>query len=196
MRACQLLPGRVALLALLLASTAVQSQDVETNDEVEHGSAAQTPVRQPLAAWLDARASLEKGITVRRIAFAAHGMFVFHSAAGQSAIQATFFSQQDGRYVGEDSGPRERSMCLGTGVAPAEVTPALRVLLASKEWREHSARLDSLILECSRIDPFWTLMPVPEGGFREGVAIETFDVPFSVSRTTAGARLQPWERED
>ncbi|MGQ0799629.1 MAG: hypothetical protein ACT4NL_05915 [Pseudomarimonas sp.] len=196
MRARPHLLWQIALLALLLASMAGHGQDVESTDDVAYDSVAQTPVRQPLAAWLDARASLEKSITIRRIAFAAHGLFVFHSAAGQSTINATFFSEQDGRYVGEDSGPRERSLCLGSGVAPAEVAPALRVLLASKQWREHSERLDSLILECSRIDPFWTLMPVPEGGFREGVAIETFDVPFSVSRTTEGARLKPWERED
>jgi hypothetical protein len=183
-------------IALMLGSTAVRSQDVEAGNDIEQDSAMQTPVRQPLDAWADARASLGDSITVRRIAFAGHGMFVFHSAPGESAIHATFFREQDGRYVGEDSGPRERSLCLGAGVAPAEVAPALRVLLRSAEWREHGAQLDSLVLECSRIDPFWNLMPLPEGGYREGVAIETFDVPFSVSRTAAGARLQPWERED
>jgi len=196
MRARQQLPWFLALSTIILASAPAHSQDLEVADDLEQDSATRAPVRQPLDAWADARASLGDSITVRRIAFAGHGMFVFHSAPGESAIHATFFREQDGRYVGEDSGPRERSLCLGAGVAPAEVAPALRVLLRSKEWREHSAQLDSLVLECSRIDPFWVLMPLPEGGYREGVAIETFDVPFSVSRTTAGARLQPWELED
>ncbi len=171
-----------SLAVLLLVGNPMRGHAIDIEADVKQDQAVQTPVRQPVAAWRAAHAALGDDLTIRRIAFAAHGMFVFHSAPGESTIHATFFREQGGEYVGEDSGPRERSMCLSTGVTAAQVEPALRVLVRSSEWREHSDRLDGLFLECSRFDPFWSLMPVPKGGFREGVAIPTFEVPFTVSR--------------
>jgi hypothetical protein len=149
-----------------------------TGLQLEADPAADTPARNPLRSWKAALPQLPDGARIRRIAFAGHGMFIFFSPAGEDAILGQFFHWRDGILQADPADPRPPDICSATGTRPEQVAPALERVLRSTEWQRHAARLDSLILECHRPELFWMLMPVPEGGYREGVAITTYDVKF------------------
>lgn len=161
-----------------LASDAVELQ-------LEADPAVASPARDPLRAWKAATPILPDGARIRRIAFAGHGMFIFFSPAGGDDILGQFFHWRDGALEAEPADPRPPDMCSAAGTRPEQVAPALEKVLRSVEWRQHAARLDSLILECHRPELFWMLMPVPEGGYKEGVAITTYDVRFEPGASSA-----------
>lgn len=135
-------------------------------------------VRDPIAAWRAARALVPPDGLVRRIAFARHGLFLFHSGPGDEAVLGTFIGRQDGAWRPEEPTPHDAAMFTAPGAQPEAIEPALQRLLASDEFIHHAARLDSFFLESHEAELFWSLMPVPEGGFREGVTIETVRLPF------------------
>lgn len=159
---------------VLLASTLARASGLE----LEQDPKANTPARAPQQAWRSISGSLPEDIVIRRVAFAGHGVFVFFSPAGTDAFQARFFTYTDPGLEPGETEDREAGLCRAAGVAPEQVAPALEALLAHRSWRDHASRMETLVLECHRDTLFWMLMPMPEGGYREGVAIPTYDVPF------------------
>lgn len=166
----------ILLFALHGAQPGLASDAVELQLEADPG--ATSPARDPLRAWKAALPILPDGVRIRRIAFAGHGMFIFFSPAGGDDILGQFFRWRDGTLEAEPADPRPPDMCRAEGTTPEQIVPALERALHSAEWQRHAARLDSLILECHRPELFWMLMPVPEGGYQEGVAITTVDLKF------------------
>jgi hypothetical protein len=170
-RLCGLLLA-VALALAPAAALAQQDLDVEADPN------AQSPLRQPERAWAQAVTQLPAGHQIRRLAFAHHILFVFHSLAGDERILATAFEPEDGRLLAGEAEPREALRCRARGVDPAAIAPALREVLRSPEWQRLGPRLDSLTLECHEAHLRWSLLAVPLGGFVEGQAIPTVELPF------------------
>ncbi len=135
-------------------------------------------VADPITAWAAARELVQPGGTVRRIAFARHGVFLFHSLAGSTVIENVFLRWEDNAYRVELRDEMDPEMFKAPGVDPERVGPSLRRLQTSPVWQRHAAQLDSFFLEGMREQMVWVLMPIPAGGYREGVAIPTYDVPF------------------
>lgn len=163
------------------AAEGVADPAFEVEAESEPGVEVETapPVRDPATAWAAAQASLPAGHAVRRIAFAMHGVVLLHAPGGPRArTLVTFFDWMDGRYSAHATERYEGVACIAPGVDPVQVASALDRLLADRSWQKHHRSLDSLILECSGDTLFWWLLPVPEGGFREGVTFATVKVPF------------------
>lgn len=159
------------------ASGADESVEFDAGPALEVETAP--PARDPATAWAAVKASLPAGHTVRRIAFAMHGVFVLHTPGGRRArTLVTFFDWIDGRYSAHDTERYEGVPCIAPGVEAADITAALDRFLAVKQWQQYRRSLDSLILECSGETVFWWLLPVPEGGFQEGVTFATVSVPF------------------
>lgn len=185
------LGGGVALLLTLWLGAAGASEL-----QVERDPLTGSPARDPVARWEQAVAQLPNDILIRRLAFAGHGLFVFYSQPDDSTLRAWFFAWTPPDLPGEDDGTRETLQCAAPGVPIADIRPALRRLLASAEWKRHAAKLDTLILEC--FEPrsvYWSLMPLPAGGYQAGVAIPTYRVDFSpVERRAAAPSLPDVER--
>lgn len=166
------------LLALLAFMAMIAPAWAQDDLAIERDPQANTPVRNPLKAWREASLLLAEGIVIRRLAFASHGLFVFYSPAQSEEIQADFFSWLGGELSQEDGGPRPSSMCAAPGVSVSEVGPALQQLLTTAVWKTHQAKMDTLALECFGERLYWSLIPVPEGGYVAGVAIPTYDSAF------------------
>ncbi|MBD8527652.1 hypothetical protein [Pseudomarimonas arenosa] len=169
------------LLAVVVWPAVGHGQDAAN---VEHDPLAQSPARQPLKAWHDALALLPATIKVRRLAFAHHGLFVFHSPQTGSEIHADFFSWARGQVSREDSGLRPSSMCTAAGVGLERIAPALQRLESERTWKQHQASMDTVVLECFRDRLYWSLMPAPAGGYQMGEAIATYDVEFDAPPVT------------
>lgn len=180
--------GRKGLLLLALGLIAPGA----SAQQVERDPLAESPARNPLTRWAQARPQLPEDILVRRLAFAGHGLFVVYSRDEDPTLRAWFFAWTPPDLPGEDDGTREGLQCAAPGVALKEIEPALRRLLASTEWKRHAARLDVLTLECfERSGLYWSLMPVPAGGYQAGVGIPTYRVAFSPSGQRAAAPSLP-----
>lgn len=165
----------LALGAVALVATApVRAEQLELEPDPKAG----TPARAPQQAWHSIAGALPEGIVIRRIAFAGHGVFVFFSTAGTDDFKARFFTHTGSGLEPGEIEDREAGLCRAEGAAPEQVAPALESLLAHRSWREHASNMETLVLECYRDTLFWMLMPMPAGGYREGVAIPTYDVPF------------------
>ena len=166
-------------LALCVASAPGAEDAIERDTHIALEVETAPPARDPVGAWAAVKTSLPAGHTVRRIAFAMHGVFVLHAPSGRRArTLVTFVGWMDGRYSAHDTERYEGVPCAAAGVDTGQVTSALDKLLAGKQWRQYRRSLDSLILECSADAVFWWLLPVPEGGFQEGVTFATVKVPF------------------
>ena len=166
------LPALLLALAPITAPLAQEGVDLETDPN------AQSPLAQPERAWQHAVAQLPAGHRVRRLAFAHHILFVFHSLPYDERILATAFEPVGGQLQAGPSEPREALRCRAPGVDPATIAPALREVLKAPEWHRLRPRLDSLTLECHEARLRWSLTPVPLGGFVEGEAIPTVELPF------------------
>ena len=171
--------GFWAFVAALCLSSAVAAQGEDI--ELERDRAASAPSHAPLKAWQTVSRSLPESIVIRRIAFAGHGVFVFFSPAGSDDMKARFYANVEGRLEPEQTEDREPGLCRSPGVAVEQVAPALNTLLADPVWQQHAARMETLALECHRDALFWMLMPMPAGGYQEGVAIPTYDLPFTAA---------------
>ncbi len=146
--------------------------------DVERSGRPHSPVRDPISAWQRARQELEPGARVRRLAFADHILFVFHSDPDSDRIRSLALTPTAEGFEVEDDGERDATLCHAEGVDAARVEHALRRVVDSEPWQRDRARMNSLILECMGPELVWTLMPIPDGGFRAGVAIDTVSVPF------------------
>lgn len=163
------------VLLAMAPAAALAQQDLA----VEADPNAQSPLAQPERAWREAVTQLPVGHQVRRLAFAHHILFVFHSLPGDQRLLATAFEPgDDGRLRAGEAEPRDALRCRARGVDPAAIAPALREVVKSPEWQRLRPRLDSLTLECFEAHVRWSLMPVPLGGFVEGEAIPTVELPF------------------
>ena len=177
---------RTLVLAALLWVMPAAAEDLE----LERSSRPHSPVRDPLAAWQQALAALEPGTRIRRLAFADHILFVFHSAPGEERIRVlTLTPIADGFHV-EDDDDRDPSLCRADDIEASRVEHGLRRVLASSQWQRDAARMDSLILECMAPALAWSLMPVPEGGFRAGEPIVPLSLPFEPGPAPAMPALE------
>jgi len=158
--------------------------------DVEPRGRPKSRVQDPIAAWHRALDELPAGARVRRLAFADHVLFVFHSPPGESRILSLTLTPTSDGFVTEDAGERDASTCEAAGVEPQRIESALSRVLESEEWRRHASRMDTLILECFGQTLSWMLMPVPEGGYVEGVAIETVSLPFEPAPGSATPALE------
>lgn len=188
MKASALLP---ALLTLMLAmpslaaaeppSAALERDAARTLPTLEREGPAPRPgdaVAEPWAAWAAAHDQLPPGHVVRRIAFARHGMFVFFSAPGDEAVWGQFLGWQEDAWQADAPEPRDPQHFSAEGVPADAVDRALARLLQMPEWQARQGRLLSFMLENHEGSLFWTLVPEPEGGLREGEALETIRLPF------------------
>lgn len=162
------------LLLALAPATALAQQELD----VEADPREQSPLAQPERTWAQAATQLPAGHQVRRLAFAHHILFVFHSLPGDDRIFATTFETRSGRLLAGATEPREALRCRARGVDPAAIAPALREVVRSPEWQRLRPRLDSLTLECFDAYLRWSLLPVPLGGYVEGEEIPTVELPF------------------
>lgn len=164
----------LVVLALAFASPALAQEGLA----IEADPNAQSPLAQPERAWKQAAARLPVGHQVRRLAFAHHILFVFHSLPGDARILATAFEPDGDQLRAGETEPREALRCRARGVDPAAVAPALREVLKTPEWQRLRPRLDSLTLECHEAHLRWSLLAVPLGGYVEGEPIPTVELPF------------------
>lgn len=171
---------RLCVLGWSLLITAPGLAQVEVNPDVVEAPIAETgvPSKDPLAAWRVGRSVIADGGEVRRLAFAAHGLFVFHSPPASSDVLASFVQWLDGAYQAEAPEPRTADLCQAEGVDPDLIEPALQQLLAQPEWRQHATQLDSLILECHGEKLFWSMLVPPDGGYQAGVPVKPVELPF------------------
>jgi hypothetical protein len=146
--------------------------------ELERSDHPGDAVADPLSAWAAARELVQPGGTVRRIAFARHGVFLCHSRPGIATVENVFIGWEDGAYHAEMRSEMDPGLFKAPGVDPERIAPALKRLQETSVWRQHAAQLDSFFLEGMREQMTWVLMPIPAGGYREGVAIPTYDVAF------------------
>lgn len=163
---------------MALATALCVAPGVGQEVEVESSYRPNSPISDPLSVWRIALKSLPPGARIRRLAFADHILFVFHSAPGDNGIRALTLTPTAEGYFAEEDGERDASICSADGIDPERVEHGLRRILASEDWRRHSGRLDSLMLECWSPELNWTLLPIPEGGFKSGVPVERVTLPF------------------
>ena len=118
------------LLALLLALAPITAPLAQEGLDLEADPNAQSPLAQPEGAWQQAMAHLPPGHRVRRLAFAHHILFVFHSLPYDERILATgdALSDYDVGWVNLAlDGPAAAAVALASLQRLADLAP--RVLL-------------------------------------------------------------------
>jgi len=136
------------------------------------------PAKDPIGAWQAVQLALPAGHSIRQIAFATFGVWLFHSPNNEDGIWGTFLNWQDGRFSADQPETRDSTLCAAQAVAPAQVESALRKLMRSSLWQTHQAQMHNLLLTCEESQLYWSLMPVPKEGFAAGIPIKTYRAAF------------------